>query len=325
MVGRPLAQPQWRHARLARWPGCGGTPREQQQARPAAGHGRQAAGRAAAAATAEAGVFGGETSSFYAILGVVRRWGTWGRILPQVQHGGATRVPTWHRLPTRKPPPSSGLQCPSADPREIKRAYHSMMREFHPDRMSGSEESQQLCVLLNEIYEVSIVLLLLLLPPIAVVMLRVAQLAGRPAAWVSAQHHANLGATATLCAGPAAWAPRGGPGARGWGVGAARQRLPWHVATTLQAPLPPQVAWPMACECMQALYVAHQLCVITTHGTCARTAGGINDSSPIDAHSTASPRKWTSSFSSRLPDLTWLCCQRQPGQRVPACRPAGRP
>lgn len=43
--------------------------------------------------------------------------------------------------------------APHAEVREIKRAYHSMMREFHPDKMSGIEESVALCALLNEIYE----------------------------------------------------------------------------------------------------------------------------------------------------------------------------
>ena len=46
------------------------------------------------------------------------------------------------------------MQAPNAEVREIKRAYHSMMREFHPDKMSGVEESVELCALLNEIYEV---------------------------------------------------------------------------------------------------------------------------------------------------------------------------
>ncbi|PNW86995.1 hypothetical protein CHLRE_02g104500v5 [Chlamydomonas reinhardtii] len=43
---------------------------------------------------------------------------------------------------------------PSAEPRDIKRAYHSLMREFHPDRApEGLRDGMaDLCVLLNEIY-----------------------------------------------------------------------------------------------------------------------------------------------------------------------------
>lgn len=47
-------------------------------------------------------------------------------------------------------------QTPSAEPRDIKRAYHSLMREFHPDRApEGLRDGMaDLCVLLNEIYAV---------------------------------------------------------------------------------------------------------------------------------------------------------------------------
>lgn len=48
------------------------------------------------------------------------------------------------------------LQAPSADARDIKRAYHAMMREFHPDRWAASGvDTSDMCMLLNEIYEVS--------------------------------------------------------------------------------------------------------------------------------------------------------------------------
>ncbi|KAG2436392.1 hypothetical protein HXX76_006699 [Chlamydomonas incerta] len=44
--------------------------------------------------------------------------------------------------------------APSAEPRDIKRAYHSLMREFHPDRAPEGlrDDMADLCVLLNEIY-----------------------------------------------------------------------------------------------------------------------------------------------------------------------------
>ncbi len=50
-------------------------------------------------------------------------------------------------------PPWPPCQAPSAD---IKRAYHALMREVHPDRAPAGLQEQMagLCVLLNEIYEV---------------------------------------------------------------------------------------------------------------------------------------------------------------------------
>ncbi|GLC69242.1 hypothetical protein PLESTF_000806200 [Pleodorina starrii] len=44
---------------------------------------------------------------------------------------------------------------PTAESRDIKRAYHSLMRQFHPDRAPENlrDDMASLCVLLNEIYE----------------------------------------------------------------------------------------------------------------------------------------------------------------------------
>lgn len=43
----------------------------------------------------------------------------------------------------------------NASQRDIKRAYKAMMKDFHPD-LSGDEESTEFCILLNDIYEVSV-------------------------------------------------------------------------------------------------------------------------------------------------------------------------
>lgn len=63
------------------------------------------------------------------------------------------RHATLRRSPLLRWPPS---QAPSAEPRDIKRAYHALMREVHPDRAPPGLQEQMaaLCVLLNEIYEV---------------------------------------------------------------------------------------------------------------------------------------------------------------------------
>ncbi len=49
-------------------------------------------------------------------------------------------------------------QPPTAESRDVKRAYHSLMRQFHPDRSPENLRDQMasLCVLLNEIYDVSL-------------------------------------------------------------------------------------------------------------------------------------------------------------------------
>uniref|UniRef100_A0A383VAV8 J domain-containing protein n=1 Tax=Tetradesmus obliquus TaxID=3088 RepID=A0A383VAV8_TETOB len=41
---------------------------------------------------------------------------------------------------------------PLSSPKDIKRAYKTMMKDFHPD-LSGDDESTEFCILLNEIYE----------------------------------------------------------------------------------------------------------------------------------------------------------------------------
>ena len=49
------------------------------------------------------------------------------------------------------------MQAPTATEREIKRAYHNSMRSCHPDFASSRDDEEsatEVCVFLNDIYEV---------------------------------------------------------------------------------------------------------------------------------------------------------------------------